>query len=116
MPGLPSSRRDGSEGSMNDNDNEEFCNRAEMREALDDLPQNPSIKETIGDIINARFHRREVMRGMLGVAAVSAILGAPALLTGCSDAAAGDTFHFDEIAGGVDEHHHVADGYDAQIL
>lgn len=101
----------------NDNDNEEFCNRAEKREALDDLPQNPSIKETIGDIINARFHRREVMRGMLGVAAVSAILGPPALLSGCSDdAAAGDTFHFDEIIGGVDEHHHVADGYEAQIL
>jgi secreted PhoX family phosphatase len=99
------------------NDNEEFCNRAELREALDDEPQNPSIKETIGDIINARFHRREVMRGMLGVAAISAVLGPPALLTACSeDAAAGDTFHFDEVASGVDERHHVAEGYDAQIL
>lgn len=98
------------------NDNDEFCNRAEEREALDDIPQNPSIRETIGDIINARYHRRDVMRGMLGVAAISST---PALmLAACSDGdnANAEAFDFKEIASGVDETHHVADGYDAQIL
>ena len=97
-------------------DNDEFCNRAEEREALDDVPQNPSIKETIGDVINARYHRRDVMRGMLGVAAISST---PALmLAACSDddGANAQGFDFKEIASGVDETHHVADGYDAQIL
>ena len=94
-----------------------FGNRAELREALDDQPQNPNIAVTIGDVINARYHRRDVMRGMLGVAAISTVLGAPALLAACSnDAQGGDTFHFDEVTSGIDERHHIAEGYDAQIL
>lgn len=99
-------------------DSDEFCNRAEVCEALDDIPQNPTIKETIGDIINARYHRRDVMRGMLGVAAISSIASPALLLAACSDddAAKADAFDFKEIASGVDETHHVADGYDAKIL
>ncbi len=94
-----------------------FCNRAEVCEALDDVPQNPSLKETIGDIINARYHRRDVMRGMLGVAAISSILSPSLLLGACSDDEAdAETFRFPEVASGVDETHHVADGYEAQVL
>jgi len=96
---------------------DEFCNRAEVCEALDDCPQNPGIKETIGDIINARYHRRDVMRGMLGVAAISSMLGPTLLLAGCSDDEAdAGAFHFKEVESGVDETHHVAEGYDAQVL
>ena len=66
-------------------DEDQFCNRAEVREALDDVPQNPSIKETIGDVINARFHRRDVVRGMLGVAAITSVVSPALLLAACSD-------------------------------
>jgi uncharacterized protein len=99
-------------------DTDEFCNRAEEREALDDIPQNPAIRETIGDVINARYDRRGVMRGMLGVAAITAAASPAIFLAACSDDAdkSGDTFHFKEIKAGVDQTHHVADGYDAQIL
>jgi len=96
---------------------DEFCNRAEVCEALDDSPQNPNIKETIGDIINARYHRRDVMRGMLGVAAISSVFGPSMLLAGCSDDEdAAERFRFTELESGVDETHHVAEGYDAQVL
>lgn len=99
-------------------DEDEFCNRAEVCEALDDVPQNPSIKETIGDVINARYHRRDVVRGMLGVAAISSVVSPALVLAACSDDAAdaGEAFPFKELASGVDETHHVAEGYDAQIL
>ena len=66
---------------------DEFCNRAEVCEALDDSPRTPTIKETIGDIINARYHRRDVVRGMLGVAAISSVFSPSLLLAGCSDEA-----------------------------
>jgi len=98
-------------------DEDEFCNRAEVCEALDDTPQNPLVRETIGDIINARYHRRDVMRGMLGVAAISSVLIPALLLAACSDDdAGGDGFHFKELQSGIDETHHVADGYVAQVL
>jgi uncharacterized protein len=99
-------------------DDDEFCNRAEVREALDDIPQNANIKQTIGDVINARYHRREVMRGMLGVAAITSVVSPTLLLAACSDddSSAGEAFSFKEIASGVDETHHVAEGYDAQVL
>jgi secreted PhoX family phosphatase len=98
-------------------DSDEFCNRAEVCEALDDCPQNPDIKETIGDVINARYHRRDVMRGMLGVVAISTVICPSMLLGGCSDdEGANESFDFPEVQSGVDETHHVADGYDAQIL
>ena len=42
-------------------DSDAFCNRAEACQALDDIPQNRDIKETIGDIINARYGRRDVL-------------------------------------------------------
>ena len=94
-----------------------FCNRAERCQALDDIPQNPNIQESIGDIINARYGRRDVMRGMLGVAAISAAFGPTLFIAGCSDAAnAGDSFRFAELASGIDEDHHVAEGYDAKPL
>jgi uncharacterized protein len=94
-----------------------FCNRAEEREALDDVPQNPTVGETIGDIINARYHRRDVVRGMLGVAAIASVVSPSLLLAACSDEAeSAEAFRFPELASGVDETHHVADGYDAHVL
>ena len=43
------------------------------------MPLSPAAGDTIGDIILKRYHRREVLRGALGVAAATALFG-PALL------------------------------------
>ena len=47
----------------------EFGNKAEAFEAFDDIPTNPNLSRTIGDVINARYGRRDVLRGVLGVSA-----------------------------------------------
>jgi secreted PhoX family phosphatase len=96
---------------------DEFCNRAEAYQAHDNVPLSPAAGDTIGDIIFKRYHRREVLRGALGVAAATALFG-PALLSRNAARAedAPDRFAFEEIAAGVDETHHVAEGYQADIL
>jgi secreted PhoX family phosphatase len=108
-----------------DHDDKQFSSRAEYFEALEDVPVNPSVEPTLGDIINLRFSRRDLLRGALGVAAVGALARMPLLGDAiaattagpgaATDAAAGG-FSFDEIAHGVDETHHVAPGYRADVL
>jgi secreted PhoX family phosphatase len=94
-----------------------FCNRAEAFEAHDDLPLSPPDRDAIGDIILKRYSRRAIMRGTLGVAAAAALFG-PALLAGRAAKAVGapDRFDLADIEAGVDETHHVAKGYRADIL
>ena len=91
-----------------------FCNRAEAYEAHDNVPLSPPDRDTIGDIILRRYSRREMMRGTLGVAAAASLFG-PTLLATRAEGAQ-DRFSFEEIAAGVDETHHVADGYRADVL
>ncbi len=92
-------------------------NKNEAYEAFDDIPTNPNLDATIGDLINIRYGRREVLRGMLGVSASAALFGSAAMITpGAAQAAPASRYVFDELAWGNDEHHHVADGYDADIL
>ena len=94
-------------------------NKAEAYEAFDDIPTNPNLSNTIGDVINARYGRRDVLRGALGVSATTALFGTSALVAPSQAEAAADgdsRYKFDELAAGNDETHHVADGYDAQIL
>ncbi|MGH6832073.1 MAG: PhoX family protein, partial [Methyloceanibacter sp.] len=83
----------------------------------DDVPLSPPDGEAIGDIILRRYSRREMMRGTLGTAAALSLFG-PALLAGRAAEAVGapDRFTFDEVEAGVDETHHVAEGYRAQVL
>ncbi len=89
-------------------------NKAEAFEACDDIPTNPSLAPTIGDLITARFGRRAVLRGALGVSASAALFGSSALIAR-SDAVR-SRFRFEELAEGNDETHHVAEGYDADVL
>ncbi|KIN66252.1 Tat pathway signal sequence domain protein [Sulfitobacter noctilucicola] len=92
-------------------------NKAEAFEAFDDIPTNPNLSRTIGDVINARYGRRDVLRGMLGVSATTALFGTSAMIApNAGQAASASRYVFDELAAGNDETHHVADGYDAQIL
>jgi len=94
-------------------------NKAEAFEAFDDIPTNPNLSRTIGDVINARYGRRDILRGALGVSATTALFGTSALIApNRAEAAAhgASRYKFEELTAGNDETHHIADGYDAQIL
>ena len=97
-----------------------FGNKAEAFEAFDDIPTNPNLGDTIGDVIHRRYSRRAAMRGALAVTATNALFGSallgPTMLGARRAAAAPARFAFDEIEAGVDETHHIAEGYDADIL
>ncbi|GLQ06104.1 PhoX family protein [Sneathiella chinensis] len=93
--------------------------RAYRMEISEDQSSNPNTNDTMGDIINARLGRRDALRGMLAVTAIGGAthLFGSALLAGTADASgAKAAFKFKEISHGVDENHHVAEGYDADIL
>lgn len=80
--------------------------RAHLAQAVDDIGSNPSRNETIGEIIS----RRGFITGALTTAAAAVL--APDVVLGQSAA----RFGFEEIPAGVDANHHVAKGYDADIL
>jgi secreted PhoX family phosphatase len=90
--------------------------RSQAFEASENVGRNSTDNLTIGDVIAARFHRRDVIKGALGVAAITATMGPLALLASRKAEAAGVRFDFKEVAAGVDEKHHVAEGYDVQVL
>ena len=98
---------------------DEFGNKAEAFEAFDDIPTNPNLSTTIGDVINTRYGRRDVLRGALGVSATTALFGTSALVAPTSanaSTAADSRYIFDELKWGNDEAHHIAEGYNADVL
>ncbi|MEX5578778.1 PhoX family phosphatase [Pseudophaeobacter sp. A-200-2] len=97
----------------------EIGNKAEAYEAFDDIPTNPRLERTIGDVINARYGRRDLLKGMLGVSATTALFGTSALIAPNEATAGGhggSRYNFEELTWGNDETHHIADGYDADVL
>lgn len=89
----------------------------DLREAKEDYGSNCSANETMGDIINRRFSRRGFIGGSLAVAAIASTVSPLALIAADqAHAEAKPSFDFDEIEAGVDENHHVAKGYDADVL
>lgn len=92
--------------------------RASELEDSGDAGINPTANLTMGEIIADRFNRRDLLRGSLAVAAISATVGSRALAANEQPAkqAQASSFDFREIEAGVDGNHHVAEGYDAQIL
>lgn len=95
-------------------------NSGEAYELSQNIGVNPSRAPTIGDVIAARMGRRGMLRGMLGVTAMSMAAGGltQALMssTAIAATAADSQFKFKEVPHGVDEKHHLAEGYDAQVL
>jgi secreted PhoX family phosphatase len=86
-------------------------------EENDGAGQNPTDNHTMGEIIAARFSRRGFLKGSLAVSAIAATVSPMALmLADEARAASGSAFTFDEVEAGVDETHHVAAGYDADVL
>ena len=85
----------------------------------DERVSNPMTEPSLGDVIAKRYHRRAFLRGSLAASVMTAV-SVPAILAGSKPAAAvgagQSPFAFGEISHGVDENHHVAPGYDADIL
>ena len=94
----------------------EFGNKAEAFEAFDDIPLNPNPTRTIGDLITARYGRRDILGGLLGATASAALFTGTAMIAPRQASAAPSRYVFDELLSGNDETHHIAKGYDADIL
>ncbi|HEX2147490.1 MAG TPA: PhoX family phosphatase, partial [Pseudorhizobium sp.] len=86
-------------------------------EEADGDGHNASANPTMGEIISRRFSRRNFLQGSLAVSAIAATVSPVALMTAQkAKAATGSAFSFSEVEAGVDANHHVAEGYDADIL
>ncbi|MCO5064532.1 MAG: PhoX family phosphatase [Rhizobiaceae bacterium] len=91
--------------------------RTSLLEENEGPGHNPTSNRTMGEIIAARFSRRGLLKGSLAVSAIAATVSPAALfLADEARAESGSAFKFDEVEAGVDEKHHVAAGYDADIL
>jgi secreted PhoX family phosphatase len=93
-----------------------FGNKAEAFEEADNAVLSPKNSDTFGDIVNRRYGRRDVLRGALGVTAVTALFGTTALTAATQARAATPAFAFPELESGNDTRHHIAEGYDADVL
>ncbi|WP_040489624.1 PhoX family protein [Fulvimarina pelagi] len=79
---------------------------------------NPTSNPTMGEIIARRFSRRSFLRGSMAATAIAATVS-PIALMAADEAQAGGgatAFDFKEVMAGVDADHHVAEGYDADVL
>src|SRR5918997_992444 len=92
--------------------------RASELENSGNVGSNPTNNPTMGEVIATRFSRRDLLRGSLAVTAISATLDPRALAADQQPARTKPALSFDfrEIEAGVDQTHHVAEGYDAQVL
>ncbi len=98
-------------------DDPSIGNKAEAYEAFDDIPTNPNLSRTIGEVVAARYSRREMFKGALAVTTTTALFGTSAMIAPKGAAAASSSrYNFTELAWGNDATHHVAEGYDAEIL
>lgn len=91
--------------------------RTSLLEENDGPAINPTDNRTMGEIIAARFSRRGFLKGSLAVSAIAATVS-PLAMIAADDARAaeGSAFKFDELEAGIDDKHHVAPGYDADVL
>ena len=99
---------------------EELCPKmfptTQLEEANGD-GHNASANPTVGEIISRRFSRRNFLQGSLAVSAIAATVSPVALMSADkARAATGSAFTFEEVEAGVDANHHVAEGYDADVL
>lgn len=113
---------------MND-DLTRHATRADAFEASEDVPVNPSDTRTFGDVVHTRYlGRRSLLKSMTAVAAITAVTAPMSTLISRAGVAASgaatntpantvaNPFAFDEISHGVDETHHVARGYSADVV
>ena len=103
---------------MHDQTSERSVFKTSRLEEADGDGLNPTDNRTMGDIIATRFSRRSFLRGSMAVTAIAATVSPMALMTAekAKAATTGSKFVFTEVEAGVDQTHHVAEGYDADIL
>lgn len=93
--------------------------RSQAAEDAENSPSNPSANPSMGEIIAARFNRRDVLRGALATTALATLPGRAGLSGGEAQAQTqvpAPNFDFPELAAGSDARFHVAEGYDADVL
>ncbi len=91
--------------------------RTSLLEENDGPGHNPTDNATMGELIAARFSRRGFLKGSLAVSAIAATVSPMALmLADDARAESKSAFTFEEVEAGIDEKHHVAAGYDADVL
>lgn len=83
-------------------------------EQSEDIASNKNLNNTLGDVIERRYSRRDFLKGSLAVTAIAATFNP--LAEAVAKALPKTSFPFFEIKHGVDETHHVAEGYDADVL
>jgi secreted PhoX family phosphatase len=95
-------------------------NKSQAAEESENAGTNGSPNTTLGEVIAARFQRRDLLKGTLAVTAIAATVSPLALSVAgkanAQGANATPSFNFREVAAGSDERHHVAEGYDADVL
>ena len=91
--------------------------RSQLCEEAENAGANPSDNPTVGDVIAQRMNRRDLMTGALAAVALSAAVEPLAIAAArAQGTAAAPSFAFRELSAGSDEHLHVAEGYDADVL
>ncbi|TWG91359.1 hypothetical protein L598_000600000990 [Mesorhizobium sp. J18] len=91
--------------------------RTSLLEENDGPGTNRSENPTMGEVISRRFSRRGFLQGSLAVSAIAATVSPMALmLADEARAQSASAFSFKEVEAGIDENHHVAEGYDADVL
>lgn len=104
---------------------DDFATREEAFEDAENEPTNAQLERALGAVIAARYSRRAVLGGLLAVPVVEAIVaGAPVAAQDTAAPAAAHraathtrpTADFKEVAAGVDATHHVAEGYEVQVV
>jgi uncharacterized protein len=102
---------------MNPTSQDEAVFRTSQLEENGGPGHNPTANPTMGEIITARFSRRGLLKGSLAVTAIAASVSPVALILADEARAEGvSAFDFTEVEAGVDDQHHVAEGYDADVL
>jgi uncharacterized protein len=91
---------------MNDMPARDTLTVSQAYEESENVGRNRSDNPTIGDVIARRFSRRDLLKGALGVAAITTTVSPLALIAADRARAAGaSAFTFSEIEAGIDEHH-----------
>lgn len=89
-------------------------------EEAEDRGVNPSVNASLGDVVAQRLSRRDVVRGALAVSVAGAAMTSmlrPGGAAAAPTASGGrQVFAFPELTVGEDETHHVAEGYDVDVL
>ncbi|MCZ0735407.1 PhoX family protein [Phreatobacter sp. AB_2022a] len=96
----------------------QVLSRSQQAEEAENRGSSPADNPTIGDIIAQRFNRRDLMKGILGVGAITATVSPLALATAAQAAGTNTTpsFAFTELSSAPTERAEVAEGYDANVL